>query len=285
MGPDPKDPSRSPEDSPFPDLETGTGKLLLDFPAEAVARLTIANPDRRNALDHEILDAISATVPKLDSGIEIRCLVITGAEPVFSAGYDIGSIPDESFETDAEALVAHPFHAALEAVEAFPWPTIAAINGHCLGGGLELAVTCDLRIAAEGALMGMPPAKLGLIYSHTGIAKFIEVIGSARTRELFLTGDRFPAERAESFGLVNRVTSRDGLGAAAVELAAAIAANAPLSMKGNKEIINALIANPVIEGDLERELIELRESCFSSEDFREGIRAFGEKRRPDWNGR
>ena len=274
-----------PDGASVRDLDTGTGKLTLDFPAEAVARLTIVNPERRNALDHEILDAISAIVPALDSGIEIRCLVFTGADPVFSAGYDIGSIPDESFERDAEALVAHPFHAALEAVEAFPWPTVAAINGHCLGGGLELAVTCDLRIAAEGALMGMPPAKLGLIYSHTGLAKFIEVIGSARTRELFLTGDRFPAPAAESIGLVNRVVADGELADASVSLAAGIAANAPLSMKGNKEIIDALVANPVIDGDLERELIELRESCFSSEDFREGIRAFGEKRRPDWTGR
>lgn len=278
MGPEPGDP-------PVPDLDTGTPKLVLDFPAEAVARLTVSNPERRNALDHEILDAISAIVPRLDDGIAIRCLILTGADPVFSAGYDIGSIPDESFETDAEALVAHPFHEALETLAAFPWPTIAAINGHCLGGGLEMAVTCDLRIAAEGALMGMPPAKLGLIYSHTGIAKFIEVVGSARTRELFLTGDRFPAGRAESFGLVNRVVSDGDLPEAAVELAAAIAANAPLSMKGNKEIIDALIANPVIDEDLERELVELRESCFASEDFREGIRAFGEKRRPDWTGK
>lgn len=285
MGPDPGDPPAPPDGSPVPEVDTGTGKLLLDFPADAVARLTISNPDRRNALDHEILDAISATVPRLDDGIAVRCLVVTGADPVFSAGYDIGSIPDESFETDAEALVAHPFHAALEAIAAFPWPTIAAINGHCLGGGLEMAVTCDLRIAGEGARMGMPPAKLGLIYSHTGIAKFIEVVGPARTREMFLTGDRFPADRAESFGLVNRVVPDREVAGAAVELAAAIAANAPLSMKGNKEIINALMANPVVDGDLERHLVELRESCFSSEDFREGIKAFGEKRRPDWTGR
>ena len=285
MGPDPGDPPASSEDSPVRDIETGTDKLLLDFPTEAVARLTVTNPERRNALDHEILDAISGTVPRLDSGIEIRCLVITGAEPVFSAGYDIGSIPDESFATDAEALVAHPFHAALEALAAFPWPTIAAINGHCLGGGLEMAVTCDLRIAAEGALLGMPPAKLGLIYSHTGIGKFIEVVGPARTREMFLTGDRFPAGRAESFGLVNRVVPDRDLPGTALEMAAGIAANAPLSMKGNKEIIDALVENPVVDQALEQRLVALRETCFSSEDFREGIRAFGEKRRPDWTGR
>ena len=137
------------------------GKLLLDFPAEAVARIRISNPERRNALDHEILDAIAETMPRLDDGIETSCVMITGAPPVFSAGYDIATIPTETFERDAEALVAHPFPAALEAIAAHPWPTVAAINGHCLGGALELAISCDLRICAAGAKLGMPPAKLG----------------------------------------------------------------------------------------------------------------------------
>ena len=124
-------------------------------------------------------------------------MLITGAPPVFSAGYDIASIPEQTFERDAEALVAHPFHAAMEALAAHPWPTVAVINGHCLGGGLELAITCDLRICAAGAKLGMPPAKLGLIYGHTGLRKFLDTIGLARTKELFLTGRNFEAERAE----------------------------------------------------------------------------------------
>ena len=264
---------------------TGTPKLILDFPREAVARLTISNPPNRNALDHEILDALTATIPALDDGLEVRCLVITGEEPVFSAGYDIGSIPEETFATEAEALVAHPFHSALEALAAFPWPTVAAINGHCLGGGLELAVTCDLRIAARGAKMGMPPARLGLVYGHTGIAKFLEVVGPARTRELFMTGENFPAERAESFGLVNRVVDDASLEEEALSLAGTIAGNAPLSMRGNKRVIEALMAGTGADPELERELIELREACFSSEDFREGIAAFAEKRKPRWQGR
>ena len=266
-------------------IDTGTGRLLLDFPAEAVARLTISNPDKRNALDHEILDAITATLPKLDRGIDFRCLVITGADPVFSAGYDIGSIPAESFERDAEALVAHPFPAALAALDAFPWPTIAALNGHCLGGGLELALACDLRIAASTAKLGMPPAKLGLIYGHTGIRRFIETIGAARTRELFFTGRNLEASEALSIGLVNAVVESDRVEAASLEMAAGIASNAPLSMRGNKKTIETLLANPVLSEEQERELVELRESCFSSEDFLEGITAFGEKRRPRWTGR
>lgn len=261
------------------------GKLLLDRPAEAVVRLRISNPERRNALDHEILDALAETLPRLDRGIENRCVLITGEPPVFSAGYDIASIPEETFERDAEALVAHPFHAAMETISRHPWPTVAAINGHCLGGGLELAITCDLRICARGAQLGMPPAKLGLIYGHTGLRKFLDTVGLARTKELFLTGRNFDAERAERFGLVNEVVDDDRLEGNAVELAGAIAANAPLSMRGNKRAIDLLSSSPVLSEQQEAGLVALRESCFSSEDFREGIRAFAEKRRPKWTGR
>jgi enoyl-CoA hydratase/carnithine racemase len=261
------------------------GKLILDRPAEAVARLTISNPERRNALDHEILDALAEAMPQLDRGIETRCVLITGAPPVFSAGYDIAAIPDDTFERDAEALVAHPFHAAMEAIANHPWPTLAAINGHCLGGGLELAITCDMRICASGAKLGMPPAKLGLIYGHTGLRRFLDTVGLARTKELFMTGRNYEATRAEQIGLVNEVVSAERLEAESVELAAAIAANAPLSVRGNKQAIGLLNACPVLSEQQEAGLITLRESGFSSEDFREGIRAFGEKRRPKWTGR
>jgi enoyl-CoA hydratase/carnithine racemase len=264
--------------------ELAGGKLLLDRPADAVSRLTISNPERRNALDHEILDTLAEILPQLDRGIESRCVVITGAPPLFSAGYDIAGIPEQTFERDAEALVAHPFHAAMEAISRHPWPVLAALNGHCLGGGLELAITCDLRICAVGAKLGMPPAKLGLVYGHTGLRKFLDAVGLARTKELFLTGRNFDAERAERIGLVHETIADDGFEPAALELAAEVAANAPLSMRGNKQAIEVLNASPVLSEQQEAGLIALRDSCFGSEDLREGIRAFSEKRKPRWTG-
>ena len=262
-----------------------TGSIRVDRPADGVARLTISNPEKRNALDHAILDAIAEQMPALANGIETRCVIITGEGRMFSAGYDIGDIPEEVFAEEAERLVAHPFHRAIEAVEEFPFPTLAAINGHALGGGLELAVACDLRLAASGVKLGMPPGKLGLIYSHTGLLKFIDTVGPARTRELFLVGRNVDAERAEQIGLVNEVVDPEQFEQIAVELASEIASNAPLSTQGNKEIIRKLTSFSRMTGDEEEELIELRLSSFKSEDFREGVKAFGEKRPPEWKGR
>ena len=261
------------------------GKLVLDFPAEAVARLRLNNPEKRNPLDHDVLDALAEVLPRLDRGIDVRCVIITGAGKAFSAGYDIGAIPAESFERDAEALVAHPFTAAMDAVSAHPFPVVAALNGHCLGGGLELAVRCDLRIAAAGAKVGMPPAKLGLIYGHTGLERFIDVIGVAHTRDLFLTGRVLAADEALHMGLVGKVVPDDTIEDAALGLAQVLASNAPLSMKGNKRAIETLARFPRLSAEQERELIELRESCFASEDFREGVQAFSQKREPRWKGR
>jgi enoyl-CoA hydratase/carnithine racemase len=258
------------------------GRLRLDHPAPHVARLTIANPEKRNALDHAILDAIAETLPGLDA----RCLMVTGSERMFSAGYDIGDIDADVFAEEAERLVAHPFAAAIEALEAYPFPTLAVVNGHAIGGGLEVAVSCDLRLAASGVKLGMPPAKLGLVYSHTGVRKFLDVVGAARTRELFLVGRNVDADTAEAWGLVNDVVDPDRLESHALALATEIAANAPLSLSGNKRVIGELLAaEGALAPEVERELVELRRACFRSEDFAEGVRAFGEKRAPRWKGR
>ena len=267
------------------------GELLLDRPLGGVLRLTISNPGKRNALDHAILDAIATAVRDADReaagpGGEVRALVLTGAEGMFSSGYDIGDLDDDVFAEEAERLVAHPFASALEALDATDLPTVAALPGHTIGGGLELALGCDLRVAADGIRLSMPPAKLGLVYSHTGLQRFLDAVGEARTRELFLLGRHVDARTALSWGLVNQVVGASDLETVALDLVQDLAANAPLSVRGNKRAIRELLAaEGQLDPETERELIELREASFHSEDLREGVRAFGQKRPARWKGR
>jgi enoyl-CoA hydratase/carnithine racemase len=273
--------------------ELADGKLLIDEPSGGVVRLTISNPAKRNALDHPILDAITATLTELatidaaddEAAPRARCVIVTGAHGMFSAGYDIGEIPDEEFEERAERLVAHPFTEAIDALEAFPYPTLAVLPGHTIGGGLELALACDLRLAQAEIKLGMPPAKLGLVYSHTGLRRFIDAIGAPRTRELFLLGRYIDAPTALAWGLVNRLAPAAELETGSLELARELAGNAPLSQLGNKRVIAELLAaEGQLAGEIEEQLIELRRASFASEDMREGMKAFAEKRPPRWRG-
>lgn len=274
------------------------GQLLQDTPAPGVLRLRISNPAKRGALDHPILDAITEALDTLDPSI--RCVLLTGEPGVFSSGYDIGNIPADRVNDVAEPLVAHPFANAIEALDRTDIPVVAALSGHTIGGGLELAVSCDIRIARDDIKLGMPPAKLGLIYSHTGLWRFIDAIGEPRTRDLFFRGRTITAARAEMWGLVTEIVPaptdlgrKDGESAhaealedAAVALAADVAGNAPLSVQGNKRLMRALLdQRRQLPEDLEEELLHQRRACFQSEDFLEGVHAFAERRKPVWKGR
>lgn len=266
------------------------GEVLVDEPADGVVRLTISHPEKRNALDHAILDRLTELLRSLDA----PCVVLTGTHGMFSSGYDIGDLStgyaggasEDVFAVEAERLVAHPYTAAIQALESYRYATVAALSGHTIGGGLELALSCDLRIAHHGIQLGMPPAKLGLVYSHTGLRKFLEAIGEPRTRELFLLGRMIDAATALGWGLVNRVVAESELEDVALDLAEELASNAPLSIAGNKRVLRELQqAGKELDPDVERELIALREQSFRSEDLREGVRAFAEKRPARWRGR
>jgi enoyl-CoA hydratase/carnithine racemase len=250
--------------------------VVVDAPAEGVARVTIANPAKRNALDRGVLDGLVDAFGSIDA----RCVVLTGEGPVFSAGYDIADLSPDRLAEEAADLLTHPFEAAMAALDAVAVPVVAALGGHAFGGGLELAVACDLRICAPKARLGMPPARLGVVYSSTGLRRFVDAIGSARTRELFLTARPVSSGEALAWGLVNEVTSDPG--ARAVALAAEIAALSPLSVRGNKRVLQALV--PPLDEGLADELHALRDAAFRSADFAEGVRAFIEKRPPNWRG-
>lgn len=252
--------------------------------ARGLARfLVLDNPAKRNALDFQALEEIEeACAGATRDGV--RCLVVRGAgEDAFSSGFDIaemaltsrrGDRPDEAVERAADAL------------SAVPCPTVAFLNGFAFGGAFELAVTCDLRVARAGVRLAMTPAKLGVVYPEGGLRRFADLVGSARTRELFFTGRPIDAETALAWGLVNRVAPAATAEADALTLAVEIAENAPLAVRGMKRILRLLEgAHERGLSDAERdEIAELRRAAFDSADLREGRRAWEERRLPRFKG-
>lgn len=246
--------------------------------------LTIDNEGKRNALDFRALDELGEACEGVARD-RVRCLLLRGAgEEAFSSGFDLaeldmlsarGERPDEAVERAADAL------------EAVPCPTVAFLNGSAFGGGFELAATCDLRVAREDVSLGLPPARLGVVYPEGGLRRFLSLVGSARTRELFFTGRPIRADVALGWGLVNRVVQAEGAEAAALALAEEIALNAPLAVQGMKRILRLLEATQVrgLAAEHVAEIGDLRRRAFESEDIREGRRAFQERRPPRFAGR
>jgi enoyl-CoA hydratase/carnithine racemase len=250
----------------------------------AVRILTLDNPQKRNALDFATLADIREACAAAANDA-VRCLVFRGAgEKAFSSGFDIEAIPTGPQEGDRPDLAVE---RTMEAVEAVPCPTIAFLNGGAFGAGGELAVTCDLRVARPGVAIGMPPAKLGVVYPPGGLRRFLSLVGPARARELFFTGRAVDTDEALAIGLVDRVVPADAAEAAVLALAEEIGRNAPLAVQGMKRILRLLEA-AAERGftDAEREEVAaLRRRAFESDDVAEGRAAFLEKRPPRFRGR
>ena len=261
-------------------------RSLDDAGASGVLRLTISNPAKRNALDHAILDGDRAT---RSATPDARCIVLTGEHGMFSVGLRHRRHPRRRLRRArprSSSRTRSPARSTRSTPR--PCPTVAALTGHTIGGGLELALACDLRIAADGIKLGMPPAKLGLVYSHTGLRRFIDAIGVAAHARAVPARPQHRRDDRAGLGARQRGRHRARRSpSAALELASELAGNAPLSRAAATSGSSASCCAPRASStrDVERELIALREACFASEDMREGVRAFGEKRAPRWRGR
>ncbi|MEM7008307.1 MAG: enoyl-CoA hydratase-related protein [Thermodesulfobacteriota bacterium] len=248
-----------------------------------VCTLTFNRPEKRNLITPSMLEQLKSELSRIASEDIARCIVLTGAgDKAFSSGYDIGAIGENDMIAHHEGN--HPLGRALREIENFPYPVIAMMNGHAFGAGLEVAVTCDIRIAVNKCMLGMPPAKLGVVYSHSGMKKFLDLIGPGYTKEMFLIGKAITSERAAQIGLVNFIVDRSELGDLTYGIVSEIAENAPLSLKTLKTITNTLQKKELSAED-EKLIRDMTLEVQNSQDYKEGQKAFAEKRNPEFKGK
>jgi enoyl-CoA hydratase/carnithine racemase len=254
---------------------------------EHIATVIFNRPEKRNSLTPEMLIKVYEILRGFSEDDTVRALVFKGAgDKAFSAGYDISVIPTEvSAEVQQALRRKNPVELALECLKAFPYPTIAMLNGQTFGAGFNLAMCCDIRIGIEELRIGMPPAKLGIVYHPDGIKQFLDVLGMAMTREVFLTAHTYSGKEALDKGLVNYLIPKPELESFTYDLAREITRNAPLSLKGMKRILNMFEGSLTLSEDDLEESERLTREAFNSEDLKEGQRAFLEKRTPKFVGR
>jgi len=256
--------------------------LLLVERKGNICTLIINRPEKRNSLNPEIMHKLGDTLRALKDDSEVRAVVIRGmGQEAFSSGFDIGRISTGPGAPRPRAVVDY----GLESLITYPYPTIAMIYGYCVGLGLELAVTCDFRIAADTARLGITPAKLGLVYGHIGVQKLLNLVGLAGTKELLFTGRIIDAQRAKEIRLVDYVVPAADLETITYALAQEMGENAPLSLSGTKTIISTLLKYQKYSAEDMALMEGLIQQAQQSEDLKEGQRAFMEKRKPKWVGR
>jgi enoyl-CoA hydratase len=257
---------------------------MLSRKEGGVGYVIFNNPERHNAVSLEMWARTAEILDGFRNDEEVRVVVITGAGgKSFVSGADISRFENERSTLEATRLYNQQVAAANESIYEFPKPTIAMIKGYCIGGGLGLAVCCDLRICSDNSKFGIPAAKLGLGYAYAGVKRLVNLVGPSFAKEIFYTGRQFDAEEARVMGLVNRVVPGAELETYVKTYADTIAGNAPLTVKAEKFVINDSVRDES-QRNMAR-CTELVEACFTSEDYVEGRRAFMEKRKPNFQGK
>ncbi len=253
---------------------------LIYLKEGAIATVQLNRPQKKNALNSELRREMEEALRVIERDTSLKVVIVTGGEEIFCAGADIGEIKEA---TTAEANYKHAreFQLLFDQIESLPQPVIAAVSGYALGGGCELALACDFRIASEGARFGLPEIKIGAFPGGGGTQRLPRLIGAAKAKEMIFTGDPISADQALSLGLVVKVVPKDKLTEGAKGLAAKLAVLPRLAMEASKRVINKGLEMDLASG------LELEARCFgnlaTSHDLKEGILAFLEKRKPNFS--
>ena len=264
-------------------MDTGTPKMIARK-ENGIGWMVFNQPEKRNAVSYDMWVAVPRIMADFESDPAVRVIVLTGAgDKAFISGADISEFEEKRGTPDAIAVYNKAGDLANKALIDATKPTISMIRGFCVGGGLGVALTTDLRICADDSRFAVPAAKLGLGYAYPGIKRLSDVVGPSFAKEIFFTGRLFTAEDARIMGLVNRVLPVAELETYVTDYAGIIAGNAPLTVKAAKMAINAAVRDP--DKRDHAALDAAVDACFDSEDYKEGRRAFMEKRKPAFQGR
>lgn len=260
-----------------------TDKMLVGK-SDGIGWITFNNPARHNAVSLSMWQALGQTVSSFETDDEVRVIVLTGAgEKAFVSGADISEFDEKRGSQEAVEIYAQASQGSTEALKRIIKPTIAMIRGYCIGGGLGIALACDLRIAATNSRFAVPAAKLGLGYEYDGVKTLIDTVGPSFAKEIFYTARQFDCDEALTMGLINRTVEPDALEAYVRNYATTIAGNAPLTVRSIKTIVSEALKD---ESARDKELCDaVVKACFDSQDYVEGRTAFMEKRKPSFKGR
>jgi enoyl-CoA hydratase len=268
-------------------MTTGAVKVSQSYESilverrERVAIITINRPEKRNALNIQTRAEGAAALDELRADDEVRVVIFTGAgDKAFVAGADIAEFAERTAISQRQIMLER---GLFNAVDSFPKPVIAMVNGYCLGGGCELALACDIRVASDKASFGQPEINLGIIPGGGGTQRLTRLVGEGKAMEMILSGEIISADEAFRIGMVNHVVPADQLEAKTMDIAKRIADKSPIALRLAKEAVQLASRSNLDEG-LRRE-VDLFALCFSSEDKDEGVKAFLEKRKPAFKGK